>query len=155
VPEVAIPELDTGFIFRRRPLPIPGDLRPGWRIGIIVFLLRKCCRSGRSSFSRLHVLSWGVRTQETRDILLAVVSGTSSPSALIVRIEPSLNRAVDLAIGEGLIRRIGGDKVELTPAGVAVANDVDAAAGAFDIERAFANAIRRRLTEQMVTNLFA
>lgn len=100
MPRIEIPELDAAFVFRRRPVAIPGDLRPSWRIGLLVQLLRRCCRGGRSTLARLHVLSWGIRTKESRRQLQDALNGHAAPDCLIVRLEPFLNRAVDLAIGE-------------------------------------------------------
>jgi hypothetical protein len=154
MPEILIPEIDTGFVFRKRPVAIPADLRPGWRIAIVVLLLRKCCRQNRSIFERLHVLSWGVRTAESREALLAAVRGTIPPDSLLVRIEPSLNRAVDFALGEGLLRRPSGDKVELTQAGVKLADEIDGTDDAFPVEKQFLSVIGKRATERLVAQMF-
>src|SRR5690606_16062641 len=98
---INISDLVEPLIFRSRPEPIPGDLRPLWRIGIILLILDLTSRGGKSTLGRLHVLSWAVRTRETRENLLRVIREEVSPHTLIVRIEPSLNRAIDLALGEG------------------------------------------------------
>src|SRR5689334_6792274 len=120
--ELFIPELDSPFVFRRRAVPVPGDLRPLWRINLILLLLRKCCRGGRSSFARLHVLSWASLSFENRTLLVRALDGEETVESIIVRVEPSLNRAVDFAVGEGFIRRVNGDRYELTPTGVARAD---------------------------------
>ena len=114
---IDIPELRSTFLFRSRPAPLPADLRPAWRIGVIVLLLKKCCRQQRTSLTRLHVLSWGLRTMEGREQLLAAVKGQLSPDALVVRFEPFLSQAVDFAMGEQLVRREGGARIVLTEAG--------------------------------------
>src|SRR5258705_12942506 len=94
-----IPELKVEFVFRQRPLAIPGDLRPTWRIALIALLLKNCCRGGRSSFARLHVLSWGIRTQQSQSDLRAAAAGNVPLSSVIVRFDPFLDRAIDFAIG--------------------------------------------------------
>lgn len=149
-----IPELTTDFLFRKRPVPIPADLRPGWRIGVILLMLRKCCRQGRTSFARLHVLNWGIRTEENRQALLRAVAGTTTPGSLLVRIEPSLNRAVDFAIGEELLRRVAGDKVELIEKGILVADEIDDRQGIFLSEKGFMNSLGKKLTESIVNQMF-
>ncbi|MEP6534296.1 MAG: hypothetical protein ABJF23_03190 [Bryobacteraceae bacterium] len=73
-----IPELKAEFVFRQRPVAIPGDLRIGWRIGLLVLLMNGCCKSGRTSLTRLHVLSWGIRTLESRNALIAASNADSS-----------------------------------------------------------------------------
>lgn len=152
--EIEIPELKTEFLFRRRPASIPGDLRPGWRIGLLVLLLKNCCRGGRTSLARLHVLSWGIRTKENRENLQAAITGSLAPDSVIVRFEPLLNRAVDFAIGEGLVRRAGGNKIELTARGREFAMDMERVHTIFEVEKAFINVIRQRVTETLVNRMF-
>ena len=154
MPEIEIPELSAAFLFRRRPVAIPGDLRPAWRIGLVVQLLRKCCRGGRSTHTRLHVLSWGIRTKESRRGLQEAISGHLAPDSLIVRFEPLLNRAVDFAIGEDLVRRVGGGKIQLTGAGNALADELESTDAIYVVEKQFMDAIGQRVTEAFVTHIF-
>jgi hypothetical protein len=152
--QIDIPELKTKFLFRRRPMAIPGDLRPGWRIGLLVLLLNSCCRSGRTSLARLHVLSWGIRTKESRRALQAAIDGTLTPDSLVVRFDPFLNGAVDFAIGEELVRRSGGSKIELTPKGRELAVELEKIETAYVVERKFIAVISQSVTERMVDHMF-
>lgn len=150
-----IPELDVPFVFRKRAVPVPGDLRPVWRIDLILLLLRKCCRGGRSSFARLHVLSWASLSAENRSRLIEVVDEAATVESLVVRVEPSLNRAVDLAIGEGLVRRVNGDRYELTPSGIARADAIAEQEQCLEEEKAFIESIGKKVTEGLVNVLFS
>lgn len=152
--DFAIAELDTPFLFQRRPLSLPEDLRPSWRIGILVLLLSCCCRGGKSSRARLHVLSWSVRTQESLRDLLAAISGDLNPRSLIVRVDPFLDRALDFAVGEGLIAHLGGKSVELSGSGKKFADEINRDAQVFATEKTFIKAIQQRLTEGLVTQMF-
>lgn len=149
-----IPELDTPFVFNKRPIAIAADLRPVWRIGVTLLLLRICCRQNRSSYGRLHLLSWAVRTEKTRADFLSTIEGTSQPDTLLVRIEPSLNRAVNLAIGEELLKSVTGDRIELAPKGLAMADTMLTYEGLFEVEKAFFTRIRGDVTEELVGRLF-
>jgi len=129
--QIEIPELRVPFIFRQRPVSLPADLRPAWRIGLIVLLLKKCCLKRQTSLTRLHVLSWGFVSPEGRSQLLAAAAGTLSPDSLVIRFEPFLLQAVDYGIGEGLIRRKGGGKIELAVAGTRLAEELEADGSVF------------------------
>lgn len=152
--EPFIPELDVPVIFRERPIAVPGDLRPAWRISVIVLLLRKCCRQGRSSIRRLHVLSWAVRNPHVGNALVRAVGGQVPPDAVLVRIEPALNRAVDFTIGEGLVRRKGSDRVELTADGNEMADSILADNTVLSREKHFAETIKLSVTEDFVRKMF-
>lgn len=151
---IDIPELRTPFVFRRRPVSIPADLRPAWRIGLIVLLLKNCCRQGKTSLTRLHVLSWGFVSQEGRSQLTAAASGSIAPDSLIIRFEPFLLQAVDYAVGEGIIRRDGGGKVELTESGKGLAEDLQADESAFVAEKTLMATIRMKISEDLVNRMF-
>jgi hypothetical protein len=154
LPALDIPELRTPFVFRRRPIAIPADLRPAWRIGLLVLLLKNCCKSNRTSLGRLHVLSWGFLTAEGRRQLQAAIEGQLSPDSLVVRFEPFLVQAVDFAIGEGLIRRKGGTRIEITAAGTLLAEELQNAETAFVTEKQLMATIRTRVTEDLVNGMF-
>ena len=151
---IEIPELRTAFTFRHRPVPVPADLRPIWRIALIVLLLRKCCRQGRTSIARLHVLSWGLRTDESREQLRAASDGKLSPDALIVRFEPFLSLAIDFALAEGVVARDGGDRVVLTAAGNSFADEIEANSEVLAQEKEFMGLIKQKITEVMVKQMF-
>lgn len=151
--QIEIPELRADFLFRRRPVAIPGDLRPSWRIGLIVLLLNKCCRGRHTSLTRLHVLSWGIRTEKNRSDLKSAIKGALQPDSIIVRFEPFLNRSIDYAIGEGLIRR-SGSKIELTPRGQKLAEELEQVESVYIIEKHFIDEIRQSVTEMLVNNMF-
>ncbi|MEL6898523.1 MAG: hypothetical protein AAFP90_20700, partial [Planctomycetota bacterium] len=107
-------DLTASVVFRRRPIDIPGDMRPAWRISFIVLMLYQCCRGGKSSIRRLHVFNWCGRSADAGNLLRRAVSERVSPGAVLVRIEPSLARAVDFAIGARLLDRDGKDRVKIT-----------------------------------------
>jgi hypothetical protein len=152
--KIDIPELRTPFLFHRKPVAIPADLRPAWRIGLIVLLLKNCCRGGRTSLSRLQVLSWGFRSAEGRTQLQAAVDDKLSPDALVVRFEPFLVQAIDFAVGEALLNRVGGNKLELTEAGLRLAEELETVASAFQVEKAFMATLRMRVSESFVNKMF-
>jgi hypothetical protein len=105
--------------------------------------------------TRLHVLSWGIRTGESRDALLAAIEGRLAPDSLVVRFEPSLNRAVGFAVGERLVRRLDGRKIGLTAHGKTLANEIGAAENAYAVEKEFVQTIGKRLTEALVNEMFS
>lgn len=154
MPNSLIPELDTLFLFQRQPVSIPADMRPGWRICIIILLLRMCCRQNRSTFGRVHVLSWAVRTSGTRCDLISVLNGEDSLDSLLVRIEPSVNRAVDLASGASILK-LSGDRIEITGNSIELADRLIEADSIFSDEKEFFSTIGKRVTEDFVKRLFS
>lgn len=152
--ELILPEFDTSFSFQRRPISLPGDLRPTWRIGLLAILLSQCCRQQRSSLTRLHVLSWAVRSKANHDDLLSLVNHALPPDALIVRFDPAVNRAIDLAIGEKLINRVDGSRIELSESGREFAEEIFADEQLYLAEKALASSLRHKVSEAVVDEIF-
>ena len=145
--------LSAKFTFRRRPVPVPADLRPDWRISLLVLILRKCCRDGQSSLRRLHVLSWAIRGRESREAFVERLNGQTAPDEVLVRFEPALNRAIDLARGYGLIVRVSGNKVRLTLRGTQFADELERLTDVLSEERTFLSRLGKGVTEQAVQRL--
>lgn len=151
---VAIPELDTDFVFRRRPISIPGDLRPTWKIGLLVLVLRSNCRGGRATLARLHLICWALSRPDTQAALLGAISGQLDPRALIVRFDPFLERALQYAIGEKLITRWRGNAVELTQSGKIFGGELMVTDELFALEKKYLALIGKEISEKFVNRIF-
>jgi len=149
-----IPELEVDFVFRRRPFAVPGDLRPAWRIGLVVLLLKNCCYGGKSSLERLHVLSWGSRTPQSQHDLIAAAEDDLPLTSLIVRFDPFLDRAIDFAVAEKVLAHRNGKTVELTTEGRQLATELESNSSLYLKEKVFIASIRRSITEQLVDRIF-
>ena len=149
-----LPEFDVQFSFNRRPISLPGDLRPTWRIGLITVLMTQCCRQQRSSLTRLHVLSWAIRSKENCEDMLSLISGDLSPDSLIVRFDPAVNRAIDFAIGEGVMARVDGSRIELTALGKQFAREIFDDTNIYVSEKLLAASLRQKVSETLVDSIF-
>jgi len=149
-------ELYTEICFHKRPISVPGDLRPVWRICAIVLALHLSSRGGKSSFGKLHLLNWALKSKKNQYSLAQIMHGKLSPDSIIVRIEPALNRAVDLASGEDLLTIDDGKKVVLTEKGVKLAESLMANPEIFkDVKGFLATIGKKQLTETEVNKLFS
>jgi hypothetical protein len=144
--------LDTRFSFSATPYPVPADLRPLWRMALVVLMLDKCW-GRRSSVGQLHVFNWGIRTKGSQDAFLRMLGGEIGPDKPIVRFEPSLNRAIDFALGEGLVKKRTHDVIELTEKGVVMARQVQQAPELLGAEKEFLSKIEGKLTQQQINAL--
>lgn len=94
--------LDLPFVFRDRPTSSPSDLRPVWRVPVVLLLVSRC-RGARATHEQLQVLSWAVRSSESAESLAAFLNGEIPPERAVVRYDPALDRATALGHGLGLI----------------------------------------------------
>lgn len=124
MPSINLSYLDAKIIFRTRPEAIPGDLRPLWRISVILLVLRLSSIGNKSTMRRLYIFNWAILSEENRNKLRELIRGSISPDEIIIRFEPSLSRALDFARGEGLLEFIAGKRVQLTLQGLNAAEEL-------------------------------
>ena len=154
MPEPQLLKIDVPFTFTRRPEPLPADLRPNWRVAMLLLLLRSC-RSEKASLEKLHVLNWAIRTKESRRRFFGHVNGEGNPDDVIIRFEPGLNRAIDFARGEGLVKIKNGTRVELTDHGSNIAQQINRNENFMVDERKFLDDVKSFVLEKDIKTLLS
>lgn len=159
---------DVPFEFVERRKPLPCDLRPVWRLHVLVLLIQQC-RDARASNEQLHVLNWAIRTAETRNTFLQYMQGRRAPNEIVVRLDPSLTRALDFAFAEKIITRnerqlsLLADeeptkptpyRVLLTENGKKLAEQIKEMDDCFVTEKRFLASIGKKVTQTQVASLF-
>jgi hypothetical protein len=143
------------FVFDLRPSPLPGDMRPEWRIAVLVMALNKCGRGGKMTLKKAHVVNWAVRDEATRETFLRMISGNRQLEDIVVRFDPAFNRALDLAAGEDLVsmeKKTTGLIIELLEAGRRLAATLDEHIDCLKVEREFFEAVRK-ISENKIEEL--
>src|SRR5438552_6976619 len=100
--EALLTNIDIPFTFRQRPTPLAGDLRPAWRMGLVLLMLLHS-RGKKATLQKLHVLNSACHSTRTRRAFLSYAQGEARKDEIVPRVEPSLNRALNIARGEGLV----------------------------------------------------
>lgn len=116
--------LERPFEFRERPVPTPAEYRPKWRAALIVLLLG-ACRGRRASWHQLHVLSWACRSHGNQKAFERLKAGEGQLGDVVVRYDPALDRAIDLALFDNLLERRSGDVLGLAPRGLGVLAELE------------------------------
>ena len=149
--------LDEPFIFRRRPSAISGDMRPDWRISILLLTLHEVGYRYSATLEKLHVLNWAIRTSESRKAFIRVLNGNRTPEDVVIRCEPSLVRAIQFAEAESLVKseslRSGGFKVILTDPGKQAAEFTASIKDCLVEEKAFLKQIKGCVSLRVINEL--
>lgn len=99
-----------------QPSSLAAFLRPSWRVPVTTLLVN-ACRGQRARREQLLVLNWAVRSSTTVDELVRYMRGEADPRDVGVRYEPALVRAINIAVGTGLLSVAENDWIELSAAG--------------------------------------
>lgn len=90
------------IIFSKKPISIPPEYRPSYTIGLIVLILKICCQDSKSSLLKLHLINWGLKSKENKNSLKKFVLSNYTETSKTWGIEPSLNRALNYSVHEGI-----------------------------------------------------
>lgn len=109
-------KLTGEFSVTQRPEPIPGDLRLGWGVSLLLLVLASS-RGQRCSLQKVHFLAHLSRTAKSRQQMREVLARRRAPVDLSVRIEPWVNRAAAFAAASGLVHVRDGKALTLSDDG--------------------------------------
>ena len=138
--------------FVKRPISLPPDYRPMFKVAQIVLILGYCCRSNRSSLLKLHLFSWALKSDFNGEKLTQWVQNNFQTDFSIWGIEPTLNRGVQYAMAEKIIRRVS-DKYELADKGVVLFNSIRNDKELLKTEKDFLNVIGKKITNDRIADL--
>jgi len=140
------------FSFSERPGTIPPDLRPVWRIAVLLLILNSS-RGKHASLKRLHVLNWAIRTPESRKQFATRMDPQAPQHGATIRFEPGLGRALVLAEAEGLIQITRGATAQLTNRGRQIADEIEACDACLSEERQFMHEVGIHILEKDIDPL--
>lgn len=139
------------FTFSKRPEHLPCDMRPLWRCSLILLILSKVGRAGCCSLKKMHVVNWVLKSEHnvTSFIFWALNQESIKPE---VRMDPTLDRALELMLAEGFIIREN-DKYKIAEKGEVCAAKL-ITLDVFKDETFKLNKIKKGLSEANINKIF-
>lgn len=141
-----------GLSFQRRPSSVPADLRLGWRISALTLILDQC-RGKTANLEQVHLLTWALRSAETRELIARWFDGSQRPDDLVVRFDPSMTRTITLCVAGGIVRWNANHTITLLEPGIELVSDVRGAADVMGPEKAFLSMLPRPITQKSIQAL--
>ena len=86
--------------FAKKPIPLPADYRPLYKIAQIVLILKLVCRSDSAKLLKLHLFSWALKNDKNKEELREFITSNYNTEFSVWGIEPTLNRALQIAVAE-------------------------------------------------------
>ncbi|SHM51768.1 hypothetical protein [Flavobacterium saccharophilum] len=137
--------------FTQRPIPIPADYRPMYKIALIVLTLRLCCRAETSNLLKLHLFSWALSSDKNISKLKDYVTSNFQTDFSVWSIEPALNRALQYAIAENICDVVNGKNYKLTEKGFKFYQMINSDTELFDKEKSFLTFIgKSKITDSRI-----
>jgi hypothetical protein len=86
--------------FSKKPISLPADYRPSYKIAQICLILKYSCIGEKSSLLKFHLITWAFKSIENRQTLLTFITNPKNSDLSVWGIEPTLNRALHLAVAD-------------------------------------------------------
>lgn len=140
--------------FTKKPIPIPAEYRPMYKIALIVMILKYCCRGKTSGLLKLHLFSWSLASEKNMNELRGFVSSNFNTDFSVWGIEPALNRALQLAVAENICEIINGKNYKLTKRGNQFFEMIKGDSDLFNLEKSFLTFIgKSHITDSRITSM--
>lgn len=147
------PALNVAFSFLSRPNPVKPELRPAWRIGLLLLILERC-RKSQANLKQLHVLNWALRSDTSREAFWRVLAGEKGPEETAVRFDPAVNRAIDFALADRVISPTSNADLTPTEKGLSLIRLIQDDADCFQQQKAFFTRLGRKFTKTDAERFF-
>lgn len=122
--------------FSNTPVLISVRNRVPWRTAMMCLGLSKFLMN-QARLDHLHLLTWALETDGTRQLFKIWLSGQRPMDRATVRIDPELNVTITLAHGLKLVEITSAKKVALTDLGKALVEEINGHDDLFSVEKAY------------------
>lgn len=136
------------FYISERKEFISCDLRPTWRISLLVIILRLVGRGNKATRNKVHIANWALKNDEHIDSYLQYTEQKKGKRPFI-NLDPAMDKAIDYALYSKLVS-VDNNRIQLTPDGIEAANSL-IKLEVFEVEKSTLLQLKPALSEEKVT----
>tara|TARA_R110001583_G_scaffold85821_1_gene224850 strand:- start:3202 stop:3663 length:462 start_codon:yes stop_codon:yes gene_type:complete len=136
------------FYISERKEFISCDLRPTWRISLLLLILRLVGRGNKATRNKIHITNWALKNNEHIDSYLQYTEQKKGKRPFI-NLDPAMDKAIDYALYSKLVS-VDNNRVQLTADGIRVANSLNTLE-VFEVEKSIILQLKPALSEEKVT----
>jgi len=89
--------------FEPKPQPLSANLRPVYRIALIVLVLKLNCRRSTASLFKLQFFNWILKSSSLREVVLDNLQDQTVFTVEYIHLDPMVNLALKYALGDELV----------------------------------------------------
>lgn len=139
------------FYISERKEFVSCDLRPAWRISLLLLILRLVGRGSKASRNKIHIVNWALKNGEHVESYLAYIESGKGKRPFI-NLDPAMDKAIDYALYSKLLT-IENNRVTLTAEGIEIANKLKKS-DVFGNEKKLLDRLKSALSEEKVKKAF-
>ncbi|MCC2147687.1 hypothetical protein LKD42_00220 [Lachnospiraceae bacterium CLA-AA-H246] len=139
-------------IFQAKPDAIPYNYRISYKVSIICLMMYICCGRKGCSLIKLHLLGAALSNKRYERQLIKYLS-SSIASDLIVRFDPTVNRALEYAIADEMIGIQANGSYKLLEKGRNLVKAIMSDKELLSTEKAVLEVISKKLTDDKIKKI--
>ncbi|QBG34598.1 hypothetical protein [Litorilituus sediminis] len=139
------------FYISNRKEFISCELRPVWRISLLVLIVKFVGRANKASRNKIHLVNWALKKSEHVDSYISYTQQRTNKRPFI-NLDPAMDKAIDYALYSKLVT-VDNNRVTLSDAGIELANQL-MKLEAFEVEKSVFKSMKSNLSEDKVTKAF-
>ncbi len=150
----SIPE--NGLKFNLKGTPLDPELRPLWRISLLVLILSKLCSGDKANSKKIQALYSLISSEKKRKAYPRFDEGEHPNESINIRFDPLVDRALDMGVGYGFFELDDSKRICLTQKGKNFGKKIEADSNLFIIENNYMKQFKKsHFTDQVITSLIA
>ena len=142
----------NGMKFNLEGTPIDPELRPLWRISLIVLILVKLCSGNKANPKKVQVLYSLVSSEKKRLAYIDKTNKSKRKYSINVRFDPLVDRAIDIGIGNNMFELDEAKSVKLTSLGLSYGKKIEKDTNIFILEKAFMSQFKKSYFNDKIIN---
>ena len=145
--------ISNDIIFDAKDSAVPYNYRISYKMALICAIIGKCCGKKGCSAIKLQMISAATTNSKAKDDLLGLLDNPFTSKITVVRFDPAISRAINLAMADGMIFRQSNGLYRLKDKGKSLLNAIYKDEGTLVVEKQLLAELSNRLTEDMIERI--
>ena len=145
--------ISNDIIFDSKADAVPYNYRISYKIALISAIIGKCCGKKGCSAIKLQMINAATTSNKAKDELFALIENPFNIETAIIRFDPSISRAINYAIADGVIYRQSNGLYRLKDKGKALLTAMYKDKTILVVEKQLLSELSDRLTEDIIDRI--
>lgn len=145
--------VNNDIIFNSKASAVPYNYRISYKIALICAIIGKCCGKKGCSAIKLQMINVATTNAKAKQQLFEIIDNPFAFETKIIRFDPAISRAIDLALADEVIFRQSNGLYRLKDKGKLLLNKVYEDDSILVVEKNLLSELSNRLTEDIIDRI--
>ena len=145
--------INNDIIFDAKASAVPYNYRISYKIALICAIIGKCCGKKGCSALKLQMINAATTSKKAKDELFNLIDNPFITETTIIRFDPAISRAINLAMADEVIFRQSNELYRLKDKGKALLNAIYKDDETLTVEKQLLSELSNRLTEDIIDRI--